>query len=173
MEIIIIAAMAANRVIGRDNGIPWKIPGEQARFRTATMGYPLIMGRRTFESIGRPLAGRTNIVVSRDRAYQVPGCRVCHSLEHALETCHGRDRVFIIGGGQLYSQGLSRADTLLLTVLDKPVAGDTLFPEFAEDAFVLVDRERVSGPVPYTVETWRRRLPADQSLQEEACKPGV
>ncbi len=155
-RIILIAAMAANRVIGRDNTIPWHLPGDLARFRTTTMGHPLIMGRRTFESIGRPLPGRSNIVLSRDRDLILPGCLVVHSLDQALEACRGRDRAFIIGGEQLYRDALPLADEIILTVLEREVEGDTFFPELPEQAFSLVHAEPVEGPVPGTIRTFRR-----------------
>jgi dihydrofolate reductase len=158
MEIIIIAVMAANRVIGRNNRIPWHIPGEQQRFRANTWGHPLIMGRRTHESIGRPLPGRRNIVISRNTAYRVPGCEVVHSLEQAYALCREEERVYNIGGEQLYRQGLDHADTLQLTVLKEDWAGDAFFPEFSPEQFSLVDREEVAGPPPYSILTYHRRM---------------
>lgn len=158
MEIILIAAMAANRVIGRNNRIPWLLPGEQRRFRAVTWGHPLIMGRRTHESIGRPLPGRRNIVVSRNPSYRATGCETAHSLEQAYALCRGAERVYIIGGEQLYRQGLARADTLQLTVLKDAWAGDVFFPEFSPEQFTLVDREEVAGPLPYSILTYHRRV---------------
>jgi dihydrofolate reductase len=159
MEIILIAAMAANRVIGRNNCIPWHLPGEQQRFKAITWGSPLIMGRRTHESIGRPLPGRRNIVVSRNPEYQAPGCEVVHSLEQAYRICQREERVFNIGGEQLYRQGLARADTLLLTVLRESWDGDAFFPEFPPEVFILDRREEGAGPLPYAILTYRRRTP--------------
>ena len=159
MEIILIAAMAANRVIGQNNRIPWRLPGEQQRFRAVTWGHPLLMGRRTHESIGRPLPGRRNIVVSRNPKYQAPGCEVVHSLEQAYTLCRGEERVFNIGGEQLYRQGLAQADTLLLTVLGETVAGDAFFPEFSLTEFTLAGQEEVAGQLPYSILTYRRREP--------------
>lgn len=156
MELIIIAAMAANRVIGRHNRIPWHLPGEQLRFRAVTWGHPLIMGRRTHESIGRPLPGRRNIVVTRNSAYRAPGCEVAGSLEEAYVLCGGETQVFNIGGEQLYRQGLDRADTLLLTVLREAWDGDAFFPEFSS-AFTLIAEEEVASPIPYAIRTYRRR----------------
>ncbi len=157
MEIILIAAMAANRVIGRNNTIPWHIPGEQKRFREITWGHPLIMGRRTHESIGRPLPGRRNIVVTRNRDYVSPGCEIVHSLEEAYALCRHEKRVFNIGGEQLYRQGLAHADTLLLTVLQDPVDGDACFPDFSGEGFILVAEEQVLAMPPYSVQTYQRR----------------
>lgn len=149
--------MAANRVIGRNNAIPWQLPGEQQRFRAVTWGHPLVMGRRTHESIGRPLPGRRNIVISRNAEYQAPGCEVAHSLEQAYALCRGEELVFNIGGEQLYRQGLDHADTLLLTVLQDAWAGDAFFPEVSPEQFSLVQREEVDIPVPYSILTYRRR----------------
>ncbi len=136
MVISIIAAMAENRVIGRAGGLPWRIPEDLRHFREVTMGHPIIMGRKTFEQIGRPLPGRMNIVLTRQPGYQAPGCRVCHSLADALAACAGADEVFICGGGELYRQTISVADRIYLTVVEGEWAGDTLFPaipaEFAE-----------------------------------------
>jgi dihydrofolate reductase len=157
VEIIVIAAMAANRVIGRSNTIPWRLPGEQQRFRAVTWGHPLVMGRRTHESIGRPLPGRRNIVISRNPGYRATGCEVVHSLEQAYILCRGAELVFNIGGEQLYRQGLNHADTLLLTVLKDAWAGDAFFPEFSPEQFTLVHREEVGAPVPYSILTYRRR----------------
>jgi len=157
MEIILIAAMAANRVIGRNNSIPWHIPGEQARFKEVTMGHPLIMGRKTWQSIGHPLPGRRNIVLTRNTAFKAVGGEVVHSMEQALTTCKGASKVFIIGGEQLYRLGLETADSLILTVLNQEVAGDTFFPQFSSPPFTLVQTESVNHPLPYTIKTYRRR----------------
>ena len=115
MELILIAAMASNRVIGRENTIPWNIPGEQTRFKDTTMGHSLIMGRKTWESIGKPLPGRRNIVVTRNSDFQAPGAEIVHSLKEGLALTEGTEKVFIIGGAQLYHLSLERADTLILT----------------------------------------------------------
>lgn len=159
MELILIAAMAANRVIGRSNRIPWHLPAELQRFKAVTWGNSLIMGRRTHESIGRPLPGRRNIVVSRNPDYRAPGCEIVHSLAQAYSLCQGEERVFNIGGAELYRQGLERADTLLLTVLKEAWDGDVFFPEFSAELFILARREEVSGPLPYAILTYRRQAP--------------
>ena len=156
MEVILIAAMARNRVIGRDNDIPWQVPGEQARFKETTMGAPLLMGRRTWESLGRPLPGRRNIVVSRDPAYRAEGAETVQSLEQGLDLVSGEERAFVIGGGQLYALALERADTLILTILHREVEGDVFFPKFACPPFQLVASEEVDGPEPYSIRTYRR-----------------
>ena len=157
MEIILIAAMAANRVIGRNNSIPWHIPGEQIRFKEVTMGHPLIMGRKTWQSIGHPLPGRRNIVLTRNTAFKAAGGEVVHSMEQALTTCRGASKVFIIGGEQLYRLGSKAAETLILTMLNQEIAGDTFFPHYSSPPFTLVQTESINSPLPYTIKTYRRR----------------
>ena len=158
MEIILIAAMAANRVIGKDNTIPWDIPGEQSRFKEITMGHSLIMGRKTWQSIGRPLPGRRNIVVSRNKNFKAAGGEVVHSLEQGLAACRDESRVFIIGGEQLYRVGLPLADTLILTVLEQQIAGDAFFPEFSCPPFTLMQTENINHPLPYFIKTYRKTV---------------
>lgn len=157
MKIIIIAAMARNRVIGRGNLIPWQVAGEQARFKEVTMGHPLVMGRKTFESIGRPLPGRKNIVVSRQPDYRPAGCLVAGSLEAALDFCREDDTVFVAGGGQVYRQALPWADEIRLTVIEREIAGDVCFPEFSPLDFREISAERITDPEPYTIRIYRRK----------------
>ena len=157
MEIILIAAMACNRVIGRNNTIPWDIPGEQARFKAVTMGHPLIMGRKTWQSIGHPLSGRLNIVVTRNRDFKATGGEVVHSLEQGIAACRGAKKIFIIGGEQLYRLGLKLADTLLLSILDREIDGDAFFPEFSCPPFELVQTEKINHLVPYSIQTYQRK----------------
>jgi dihydrofolate reductase len=140
--ISIIAAMAENRVIGSHNALPWKLPADLRHFRTLTTGHHVIMGRRNYESIGRPLPHRKNIVVTRRSGYTAPGCLVTHSLEEALELARGDPEVFIIGGGEIYRQALDRADRQYLTLVHARVAGDTLFPEFDWNEWKVLSRER-------------------------------
>ena len=150
MKIILIAAMAQNRVIGKDNAIPWHIPGEQQRFKALTMNHTLIMGRKTFESIGRALPGRKTVVISRNREYRAKGCLVAPSLAEAIALCPETETIFIAGGGEIYRQGLDLADAIYLTVLDREVAGDVFFPEVDSRQFRTLSEERVEGPEPYT-----------------------
>ena len=159
MEIILIAAMAANHVIGRDNDIPWDIPGEQYRFKQVTMGHSLIMGRKTYDSIGRPLPGRRNIVVTRNHDFRCNGCEVVHSIDEAISSCVGETKIFIIGGEQLYRMTLERADTLILTVLDHAVKGDAFFPAFSEKTFKLESSENPKDTNSYTINTYHRVPP--------------
>jgi dihydrofolate reductase len=126
----IIAAVSANGVIGAGGRLPWHLPEDLKFFKAQTLGCPVIMGRRTWESIGRPLPGRRNIVVTRNRALQPAGAAVAASLEEAIAQCAGEARVFVIGGADLYRAALPLADRILLTEIRRAYAGDTHFPEF-------------------------------------------
>jgi dihydrofolate reductase len=139
MIISIIAAMAENRVIGRGGAIPWDIPDDRRRFRELTMGHPVIMGRKTFESIGRPLSGRRNIILSRRPDYRGEGCCVVHSLEDALSASAGADEVFICGGEELYRLALPLATRIYLTVVHGSCDGDAFFPPIPAE-FIETDR---------------------------------
>lgn len=127
-RLTVIVARARNGVIGKDNAMPWKIPGEQAYFKRVTMGHPIIMGRKTWESIGRPLPGRRSIVVTRNPGFVAPGAVVASSLDAALKICAGAAEAFVIGGAELYRLALPRADRLLITEIDFDFDGDTTFP---------------------------------------------
>ena len=162
MEIVLIAAMATNRVIGRGRAIPWDIPGEQTRFKEITMGYSLIMGRKTWESIGQPLPGRRNIVVTRNPAFRATGAEVVHSLEQGFALAEGEKKVFVIGGAQLYQLALDRADTLILTELEQAAEGDAFFPVFSCPPFILVRTEEVEEPIRYSIRTYQRRKGKDK-----------
>lgn len=122
--------MDRNRVIGRDNALPWKLPEELAHFKRVTMGHPVIMGRRTWESIGRPLPGRHNIVVTRNPGYEAPGCTVVGSLDAAWKAAGDAQEACVIGGTSLFEEALPVADRIHLTEVEAEVAGDTWFPEF-------------------------------------------
>jgi dihydrofolate reductase len=123
--------MAKNRVIGANGAIPWHLPGELRRFRQLTTGHHIIMGRKTWESIGRPLPGRTSVIVTRQAAYAATGVRIAHTLDAAIAACGGDDEIFVIGGAELYARALPRADRLYVTTVDAEVAGDTVMPEFS------------------------------------------
>ena len=152
--------MAANRVIGRDGIIPWHIPEELQWFKATTMGHALIMGRKTHESIGRPLPGRTTIVITRDPGRCFPGCTTVQGLEQALALCAGHEKVFIAGGAQIYNQALPLTDTIYLSVLDQAIAGDTFFPLIPTQDFIEISRTAISGPLPYTRTIYQRRRPS-------------
>ena len=141
MRISLIVALARNRVIGRDNQLPWRLSADLQHFKRLTMGKPIIMGRTTYESIGRPLPGRTNIVVTRDSSFSAAGCRVVHSIDEALVAAGGADEVMIMGGENLYSQLLPRADRLYLTEVQADVSGDAWFPEFDQTQWQELERE--------------------------------
>ena len=127
--IAIVVAMAENRVIGRDGGLPWRLPADLARFRALTMGKPIIMGRRTHESIGRVLDGRRNIVVTRHPDYQAPGCIVATSLEAAFEAASSAEEISVIGGAGIYEQALPFASRMHLTLVHASIDGDVRFPD--------------------------------------------
>jgi dihydrofolate reductase len=127
--ITLVAAMARNGAIGLGGAMPWHLPRELKHFKAVTMGHPIVMGRKTWESIGRPLPGRQNIVVTRNPGYSAEGCDVVASLQAAVEVANG-DEVMVIGGGQLYEQALPHADRMVLTLVDCEPVGDTWFPEW-------------------------------------------
>ena len=128
-RITLVAAMAHNRAIGLEGSMPWHLPRELRHFKETTLGKPIVMGRKTWESIGRVLPGRQNIVVSRNPDYRAAGCDVVKSLQGAVEAAHG-DEVMIIGGGQLYAEALPHADSMVLTLVDCEPEADTWFPEW-------------------------------------------
>lgn len=137
----IIAAMASNRVIGIDNTLPWRLPADLAHFRSLTMGHHIIMGRKTYESLGKPLPGRATVIVTRDMDYAAPGCVVVHSLAEAMSACAGDDEAFFIGGAELYRQALDLAGRMYLTEVKTEVAGDAWFPEFDRALWVETSRQ--------------------------------
>ena len=126
-EIALIVAMAHGRVIGRDNALPWRLRDDLRRFKALTIGHTIVMGRKTWQSIGRPLPGRDNVVLTRDRAFRAQGCRVVHDLDDALRS--DDERLFVIGGGHLYEATLPRASRLYVTQVHCHIEGDTFFPE--------------------------------------------
>ena len=144
-----IVAIDKNRGIGKDNGLLWHIPDELKRFREITTGHPIIMGRKTYESIGRPLPGRINVILTRDQTYTAGGCVIMHSVEEVLEKYgNSKEELFIIGGGEIFEELFPFSDRLYITLLDEEFKGDTYFPEFdanqwevVSDIKGLVDRE--------------------------------
>lgn len=140
-RISIISAMAQNRVIGIDNSLPWSLKEDLQHFKQLTMGHSIIMGRKTFESIGKPLPGRRSIIVTRNPAYQVDGCTTVTSLEAAFAACDGEDEAFIIGGAELYGQALPHAHCLYLTEIKQDFIGDAYFPLFDRVSWQEVKRE--------------------------------
>lgn len=131
----IVAVAGQKRVIGTKGNMPWFIPRELKRFREITMGHPIVMGRKTFESIGKALPGRTNIVITRDKDFKAEGVMVAHSLDQALSLVSGKpgdEEIFVIGGGEIYKQVLPITNKLYLTIIDKEIEGDTFFPDYVD-----------------------------------------
>ncbi len=151
MTVTLIAAVARNGVIGADGGIPWRVPGEQAFFRAATMGHTLLMGRATYDSIGRPLPGRTTIVLTRDPDWSADGVLATTSLEEALALADGD--VYVAGGAAIYALSMPFADALLLSEIDLEPEGDTFFPEIDRGVWAEVAREPHEG---FDVVRWER-----------------
>jgi dihydrofolate reductase len=145
-RIILVAAVARNRVIGNGPDIPWRIPGEQAEFKKLTTGHVLVMGRTTYESIGRPLPGRTTIVLTRDRAWSAEGVLVAHNLVDALaQAALHPGEVVVVGGAQVYAEALPLAAEQIITEVPLEPEGDTFYPDFDRDAWVETDREVFDG----------------------------
>jgi dihydrofolate reductase len=145
-RVYLVAAVAANGIIGAGNAMPWHLPEDLRHFRTLTLGHPVIMGRKTFDSImaslGKPLPGRENIVVSRTRGLEIEGVSIASSIEGALAFCIGEPVVFVIGGGQIYEAALPLADGLVMTEIRKDYAGDTKFPDYERSAFKEAQRQQ-------------------------------
>jgi dihydrofolate reductase len=162
VTVVLVAAVAHGGVIGRDGGIPWRLPEDVAHFKAVTTGHAVVMGRKTWESIParfRPLPGRRNVVVTRNEAWSAEGAERAGSVEEALALLEGEDRVFVIGGAEVYAAALPHADELLLTEIDLDVEGDTLFPPFDAAEFDEVAREdhvAADGRV-YAFTTYARR----------------
>lgn len=140
MSLSIIAAMSANRVIGINNTIPWKLPEDLKYFKKLTLGKSIIMGRKTFESIGRALPSRENIVMTQQQTYQVQGVKVAHSLKEAIELAENPE-IFIIGGAEIYKQSLPLVETVYLTLIEKNFDGDAYFPKLDFKVWQLVQEE--------------------------------
>ncbi len=161
MELILIAAMAKNRVIGHNNQIPWHIPEEIHFFKHRTMRHAVIMGRKTYESIAHPLPNRFNVVLSRDPASAIQGCRMAIDLKAGIASCEGHEKVFIIGGYGLFKEAMDTADTILLSVLDREYEGDTFFPTIPAEHFQLVS-ERTLVEIPAVkLQEYQRRVVAE------------
>ncbi|MFM8331633.1 MAG: dihydrofolate reductase [Candidatus Methylumidiphilus sp.] len=144
MKLSLIAALAANRCIGVGNRLPWHLPADLKRFRALTWGKPMLMGRKTHESIGRPLPGRLNIVLTAQPDYRAEGCAVAHTLEDALSLAGDAEELMVIGGAALYERCLPQADRLCLTLIGRDFAGDTFFPPPAWDEWQEVSSETVA-----------------------------
>ncbi|MDO8486911.1 MAG: dihydrofolate reductase [Candidatus Curtissbacteria bacterium] len=150
-KISLIAAIDSKRGIGRDNKLMWHIAGDMKRFRDLTRGHAVIMGRKTYDAIGRPLPNRANIIVTRDRDFAAKGCIVCDSLGEALEVAKKKEReeIFIIGGGQIYTQAMPYADRLYLTIVEGDFGADTFFPPYDEFGKVVREKSLAEGKYRY------------------------
>ena len=162
MKVSLVAAVARGGVIGRGGAIPWRIPEDAQRFRTLTMGHPVVMGRRTWDSLAdrfRPLPGRRNVVVTRNAAWHVDGAERADSLAEALGLLEGAPQVFVIGGAELYVDALPLADELLLTEIELEVEGDTFFPPWDRTTFAETSREKHVSETgtPFAFVTYERR----------------
>ncbi|MBI1194273.1 MAG: hypothetical protein GC138_00300 [Gammaproteobacteria bacterium] len=157
--VALIAAVARNGVIGDANALPWHLPADMRHFRERTMGKTIIMGRKTAESLGKALPGRDNVVVTRQRDFQLPGMSVVHSLDDALNGRSGE--VMIIGGAEIYRQALAKADLMYLTLIEADIHGDTTFPPYAQDQWEEVETESHAAdqknPYPYRFVTLQKR----------------
>ena len=174
MKVSIIAALSTNGIIGRDNQVPWRQSTDMKRYKALTMGHHLITGRKTFESVGRPLPGRTTVVVTRQPGYQPEGVVVVNSLDEALRiaAAAGDDEAFINGGAEVYAQALHRADRMHLTRVHAEVEGDTYFPEFDDvSEWRLVDSEHFEADekneYPYSFLTYERVGAAGHPIPDE------
>lgn len=141
VKLSIIVAIAQDGVIGVNNTLPWHLPEDLKRFKALTMGHHIVMGRKTYDSLGRLLPGRTTVIVTRNQNYHVEGALIAHSLPEALSKCTDDDEVFLIGGAELYQTGLALADKLYITEIDLEVEGDAHFPPIPHSEFQEVARE--------------------------------
>jgi len=159
-KVSILVAMAKNRTIGINNTLPWRCPEDLKHFKALTMGHHMIMGRKTFDSIGKPLPGRTTVVVTRDRSLKIEGCLMAHSIQDALKVCAGDTEIFIVGGADIYAQSLQLADKLYITEVQQDVDGDAHFPAFDKSKWEETAREirsqETPQPLNYHFVTYRR-----------------
>jgi dihydrofolate reductase len=159
-QVSIIVAMALNRTIGINNTLPWRCPEDLKHFKKLTMGHHMIMGRKTYDSIGKPLPGRTTVVVTRNPALKIDGCIVTQSLEEAIKACTNENEIFIVGGGDIYAQALQLAHKLYITEIQQEVTGDAIFPAFDKNEWSEISRDRHAQQEPqalkYDFVTYRR-----------------
>lgn len=161
MKISIVAAMSENHVIGKNNTLPWYLPADLRHFKEITLGKPVIMGRKTYDSIGKPLPLRPNIIVSHNSNLVIPGCTVVHSLNSALTAANNSDEVMIIGGAKIYAAGLALATHLYLTIIHHYFEGDTFFPDWNADDWEILEQADFSAdavnPYPYSFVKLKRK----------------
>lgn len=160
MKVSVIVAVAENGVIGDKNSLLWHISEDLRNFKRVTSGHPVIMGRKTFESLGRPLPNRTNVVITRQNI-TIEGCEVAHSLDEALAMFPSDEELFVIGGAQIYAEALPRADRFYLTRVHHPYEGDTSFPAWNESEWQMVESEHFERgekyEYPFTIEVYERK----------------
>ena len=155
--ISLIVAVAKNNVIGNNGIIPWKIKGEQKRFKELTIGKTIIMGRKSFEEIGKPLPNRKTILISNTQHIKSEDCTTANSLLKAFELAKDEDEIFVAGGGQVYKEAFPYADRIYITVIDKIINGNVYFPEISDKDFIKTYEEWIDGEIPYTYYTYERR----------------
>ena len=162
-EIAIIVAIAKHNAIGVGGDLPWHLPADLRRFKQLTMGHSMIMGRKTYESIGKLLPGRTTVIVTKQTDFSVPGATVVHSLEAAFQAVAGDDNPFIVGGGEIYRQALPHVDKIYLTQVDAELDADTFFPEIEWTEWELIETEKkvpdAKNSFPYVFEVYQKRNP--------------
>ena len=155
-----ILAQSKNNVIGKNNQLPWHLPADLQHFKRVTMGKPIIMGRKTFDSIGKPLLGRRNIIISRDEKLLIAGCDVFSSIDHAIHSVKNESEIMIIGGANLFLQTLPRANKIYLTVIDENFEGDVFFPELNAKEWKMISEEKHSvdekNKYAYSFQVWWR-----------------
>jgi len=172
MRLSIIAALSSNNVIGRNNDLPWHLSSDLKRLKALTMGHHMIMGRRTYESIGKPLPGRTFLVITRDPSFSAEGVRVVHSLEDAIQAVTNDDEPFIAGGGEIFQQAIHRADRMYLTRVHVDLEGDAYFPDFDDvSEWQLTDSEHFEADekndYPYSFLTYDRVAVEGHAIPDE------
>jgi len=161
MIISLIAAMSKNRVIGKDNSLPWNMPNDKKHFWELTRGKPVVMGRKTYESIGKPLPNRLNIIITRDQEYKAEGCTIVHSIDEAVTAAQGNEEIMVIGGSQIYEKFLPKANRMYLTFIDAEIDGDTYFPEYNPEEWAETSYEEhekdANNPFDYDFVTLERK----------------
>jgi dihydrofolate reductase len=160
-QISLIVAMAKNRTIGINNTLPWRCPEDLKHFKALTMGHHMIMGRKTFDSIGKALPGRTTVIVTRNNNLSIDGCVIAHSLQEAMNACTGDEEIFIVGGAELYRLSLDLVDKLYVTEIQQDVQGDAHFPEFDHSQWQETSRDireqELPQPLAYHFVTYTRK----------------
>jgi len=163
MPISLVAAIARNGIIGREGRLPWRLPADLARFKRLTLGHTVLMGRRTWESLGQPLPGRRNVVLTRDASFAAPGCEAVHSIEAGRALADGGEELFVIGGAAVYAAFLPYADRLLVTRVDAEVPGDAAFPPIDPREWRLVEETTgtvdARNPLPHRFVAYERAAP--------------